>query len=190
MTTATPVQAPKGLSISAGIWTIDQSHSEVGFVVRHLVVAKVRGLFEKFAGTITVADDFAASSVEVTIEASSVNTRDENRDNHLRTNDFFGIAEHPVWTFASTAIRTGAKGDYLLDGNLTLKGVTKPVTLDFEVHGSTKDPYGNIKAGFSATTKITRSEFGIEFNAPLETGGFMLSDSIDIVIEIEAALQV
>jgi polyisoprenoid-binding protein YceI len=189
MTTATPLLASTGVPTTPGIWTIDSSHSEVGFVVRHLVVSKVRGFFEKFSGTITVADDFSQSTVEATIDASSVNTRDEGRDNHLRTNDFFGIEEHPIWNFTSTGVRVGSKGNYLVDGNLRIKGVTKPVTLDLEVHGVTKDPYGNTKAGFTAGTKINRSEFGIEFNATLETGGFVLSDSIDIVIEIEATLQ-
>lgn len=189
MTTASPLLASTGVSMPAGIWTIDSSHSEVGFVVRHLVVSKVRGFFEKFTGTITVADDFSQSKVVANIDASSVNTRDEGRDNHLRTNDFFGIQEHPVWTFASTGVRDGSKGHYSVEGNLKIKGVTKPVTLALEVHGVTKDSYGNTKAGFTANTKINRSEFGIEFNAPLETGGFVLSDSIDIVIEIEATLQ-
>jgi polyisoprenoid-binding protein YceI len=189
MAITSPLLASTGVSMPAGIWSIDSSHSEVGFVVRHLVVSKVRGFFEKFTGTITVADDFSQSTVEATIDASSVNTRDEGRDNHLRTNDFFGTQEHPVWTFASTGVRVGSKRNYFVDGNLQIKGVTKPVTLALEVHGVTKDPYGNTKAGFTANTKINRSEFGIEFNAQLETGGFVLSDSIDIVIEIEATLQ-
>lgn len=140
--------------LPAGTWVIDPSHSEVGFTARHLMVSKVRGSFDKFSGTLTIADDFISSKVEATIEAASVNTRDENRDNHIRTNDFFGVEEHPTWTFVSTGL--SSKGsDYALSGNLTIKGVTKPVTLDLEVLGVNKDPWGNTKAGFSAAQKST-----------------------------------
>lgn len=175
-------------AVPAGTWVIDSSHSEVGFTVRHLMVSKVRGLFEKFSGTITVADDFTASKVEATIDAASVSTRDEARDNHIRTNDFFGVEEHPTWTFVSTGI--SSKGsDYALAGDLTIKGVTKPVTLDLEVLGVNKDPWGNTKVGFTASTKINRKDFGIEWNAPLETGGILVSDDVTITLEIQAALQ-
>ncbi|OIQ86894.1 protein YceI [mine drainage metagenome] len=176
-------------AVPAGTWVIDSSHSEVGFTVRHLMVSKVRGLFEKFSGTITVADDFTASRVEATIDAASVSTRDEARDNHIRTNDFFGVEEHPTWTFVSTGI--SSKGsDYALAGDLTIKGVTKPVILDLEVLGVNKDPWGNTKVGFTASTKINRKDFGIEWNAPLETGGILVSDDVTITLEIQAALQV
>ena len=179
MTTAVPV----------GTWVIDPSHSEVGFTARHLMVSKVRGSFDKFSGTLTVTDDFTSSKVEATIEAASVNTRDENRDNHIRTNDFFGVEEHPTWTFVSTGL--SSKGsDYALSGNLTIKGVTKPVTLDLEVLGVNKDPWGNTKAGFSASTKVSRKDFGIEWNAPLESGGFLVGDEVTLNLEIQAALQV
>ncbi len=125
---------------------------------------------------------------QATIEAASVNTRDENRDNHIRTNDFFGVEEHPTWTFVSTGL--SKKGsDYALDGNLTIKGVTKPVTLALEVLGVTKDPWGNTKAGFSANTKVNRKDFGIEWNAPLEAGGFLVGDEVTLNLEIQAALQ-
>lgn len=175
-------------AVPAGTWVIDSSHSEVGFTVRHLMVSKVRGLFEKFSGTITVADDFTASKVEATIDAASVSTRDEARDNHIRTNDFFGVEEHPTWTFVSTGINSKGS-DYALAGDLTIKGVTKPVILDLEVLGVNKDPWGNTKVGFTASTKINRKDFGIEWNAPLETGGILVSDDVTITLEIQAALQ-
>ncbi len=177
------------VAVPAGTWVIDPSHSEIGFTARHLMVSKVRGSFDKFSGTLTVADDFTKSSVEASIEASSVNTRDENRDNHLRTNDFFSIEEFPTWTFASTGVRSGGKSDYQVDGNLTIKGVTKPVTLELEVLGVNKDPWGNTKVGFSASTKINRKDWGIEWNAPLEAGGFLVGDDVNIHLEIQAALQ-
>jgi len=176
-------------AVPAGTWIIDPSHSEVGFIARHLLVSKVRGSFEKFAGTLTIAENFADSKVEATIEAASVTTRDENRDNHIRTNDFFGVEEHPTWTFASTGIKSNGE-DYALEGDLTLKGVTKPVTLDLEILGVNKDPWGNTKAGFSASTKVNRKDFGIEWNAPLEAGGFLVGDDVTLELEIQAALQV
>lgn len=175
-------------AVPAGTWVIDPSHSEVGFTARHLLVSKVRGFFEKFSGTLTVADDFTESKVEATIDAASVNTRDENRDNHIRTNDFFGVEEHPTWTFVSTGLKSKGS-DYELDGDLTIKGVTKPVTLTLEVLGVNKDPWGNVKAGFSASTKVNRKDFGIEWNAPLEAGGFLVGDDVTLNLEIQAALQ-
>ncbi len=175
-------------AVPAGTWIIDPSHSEVGFTTRHLMVSKVRGSFDKFSGTLTVADDFTASKVEATIDAASVNTRDENRDNHLRTNEFFDVEEHPTWTFVSTGL-TSKGSDYTLNGDLTIKGVTKPVALALEVNGVSKDPWGNTKAGFSASTKINRKDFGVEFNAPLEAGGFLVGDDVTLNLEIQAALQ-
>ncbi len=175
-------------AVPAGTWIIDPSHSEVGFTTRHLMVSKVRGSFDKFSGTLTVADDFTASKVEATIDAASVNTRDENRDNHLRTNEFFGVEEHPTWSFVSTGL-TSKGSDYALTGDLTIKGITKPVTLNLEVLGVNKDPWGNTKAGFSASTKINRKDFGVEWNAPLEAGGFLVGDDVTLNLEIQAALQ-
>jgi len=175
-------------AVPAGTWVIDPSHSEVGFTARHLMVSKVRGSFDKFSGTLTVADDFKASKVEATIDATSVNTRDENRDNHLRTNEFFGVEEHPTWSFVSTGL-TSKGSDYALAGDLTIKGITKPVTLNLEVLGVNKDPWGNTKAGFSASTKINRKDFGVEWNAPLEAGGFLVGDDVTLNLEIQAALQ-
>jgi polyisoprenoid-binding protein YceI len=176
------------VAIPAGTWVIDPSHSEIGFTARHMLVSKVRGTFEKFTAIITIAEDFIASKVEATIEAASINTRDENRDNHIRTDDFFGVDKYPTWTFVSTGL--SPKGsDYALAGDLTIKGITKPVTLALEVLGVNKDPYGNLKAGFSASTKVNRKDFGIEWNAPLEAGGFLVGDDVTLNLDIQAALQ-
>ena len=153
------------------------------------MVSKVRGHFTKFSGTLTIAEDNTKSSVTAEIDAASIDTRDENRDNHLRTNEFFDIETHPTWTFASTAVRTGGKGGYLVDGNLTIKGVTKQVVLDLEVAGTSTDPWGNTKAGFSASTVINRKDFGVEWNAPLETGGVLVGEDVTLTLEIQAALQ-
>ena len=176
-------------AIPAGTWAIDPSHSEVSFSVRHLMVSKVRGTFDTFTGNIVIDADPLKSSVSAEIDAASINTRDENRDNHLRTNDFFDIENHPKWNFKSTEIRQGGKGGYLVDGTLTIKGASKPVTLDMELLGTNKDPWGNTKAGFSATTVINRKDFGVEWNAPLETGGVLVGEDVTITLEIQAALQ-
>lgn len=172
----------------AGTWVIDPSHTEVAFSVRHLMVSKVRGTFSGVAGTITVGDTVDSVKVDVTIDAASVNTRDENRDNHLRTNDFFDIENHPTWTFVTTSV-TGGASDFAVTGDLTLRGVTKSVTLDTEFLGVNVDPWGNTKAGFSASTKINRKDFGVEWNAPLEAGGVLVGEEVKIELEIQAALQ-
>ena len=172
--------------LTAGTWVIDPSHSEVGFTARHLMVSKVRGSFSGFAGTITVADD--AVKVDASIDANTVSTRDENRDAHLRTGDFFDIENHPTWTFVSTGIK-GSGNDFTVVGDLTLRGVTKSVELATEFLGVNVDPWGNTKAGFSASTKINRKDFGVEWNAPLEAGGVLVGEEVKIELEIQAALQ-
>jgi polyisoprenoid-binding protein YceI len=185
MSTSTVASIP---GLVAGTWVIDPSHSEVSFSVRHLMVSKVRGTFGTFAGSLTIAEDLLQSSVSATIDAASINTRDENRDNHLRTNDFFDIENHPEWTFVSTGIREGGKG-FLVDGDLTIRGTTKAVTLDLEILGVNKDPWGNTKAAFEASTKINRKDFGVEWNAPLEAGGVLVGEEVSITLDIQAALQ-
>jgi polyisoprenoid-binding protein YceI len=179
MTTAT--------GLVAGTWTIDPSHSEVGFTVRHLMVSKVRGQFEKFSGTLTVGEDVLSSKVEAVIDVSSVNTRDENRDNHLRTNDFFEVDKHSEMTFVSTSI-TPKGSDFVLTGDLTIKGTTKAVDFDLEFNGVNTSPMGT-RAGFSATTEISRSEFGVDLNMPLDGGGVVVGDKVKIHLEVEAILQ-
>ena len=172
-------------ALTPGTWTVDASHSNIGFSVRHLMVAKVRGRFAEFAGTITVAEDRLASKVEATVQAASVDTRDEGRDGHLRSGDFFDVENHPTWTLVSTGI--AAKGsDYVLHTQLTIKGVTKSVDFALEFDGVAVDPWGNTKAGFTAEAEINRKDFGLEWNAALEAGGVVVGEAVKITLEIEA----
>ena len=172
----------------AGTWTIDPVHSEVGFSVRHMMVSKVRGKFTKFAGEIVTADDALASSVTAEIDLASIETGAEQRDAHLRSPDFFDTARYPVMTYKSNGIRRSGDG-YVVDGELTLKGVTKSVPLDLELNGFGPDAYGGIRAGFSASGEINRQDFGVNWNAAMEAGGVVVSDKVAIHLEIEAVLQ-
>jgi polyisoprenoid-binding protein YceI len=174
--------------IPAGTWTIDASHSEVGFSVRHLMVSKVKGNFETFEGTITIGDDPLASSVQVEVYLSSINTRDEQRDGHLRSSDFFEVETHPKMTFVSTKVEP-AGSDYKVTGDLTIKGTTKPVVLDLEFNGIHPDPWGGTRSGFSATTEISRKAFGVDFEIPMDGPGVVVGDKITISLEVEAVLQ-
>jgi len=175
---------------AVGTFPIDVTHSRLGFAVRHMAVSKVRGHFTEFAGTLELAENPVDSSISVTIQAGSVDTNDENRDNHLRTNDFFDAENHPTWTFTSTAIRPISASEWNVDGDLTIRGVTKSVTLDATLEGVVKDPYGNHRVGFSATTSIEREDFGVSFNGVMEAGGVVVGKKVDIDIEVEAVLQV
>ena len=171
----------------AGTWTIDPTHSEVGFSVRHLAISKVKGKFEKFNATFVTAENPLDSSVEATVEVASVNTNEPNRDGHLRTGDFFAADEFPEFTFVSTGVREEG-GDFKVDGDLTLRGVTKPVTFNFEFGGFGEDAYGNYKAGFTATTVVKREEFGVVWNGTLEKGGLVLGSDVTITLDVQAAL--
>jgi polyisoprenoid-binding protein YceI len=175
-------------ALVAGTWAIDQSHSEVGFTVRHLMVSKVKGSFKNFEGAITIAGNPLDSKVEARIDAFSVDTRDENRDNHLRSSDFFEVENYPYITFVSTSVRPHGR-DYVVTGDLTIRGVTRRVDLDLEFNGVTPDPWGGTRAGFSAATEISRADFGITFNMPIDGGGVVVGDKIKINLEIEAVLQ-
>jgi polyisoprenoid-binding protein YceI len=174
----------------AGTWEIDPVHSEVSFLVRHLVVSKVRGRFDQFSGTIVTNEDLARSSVNVTIDAASVNTNEPNRDNHVRSADFLDVENFPNITFRSTAVRSEG-GAYLVDGELTIRGVTRPVTLDVAVNGFTPDPYVGTRTGFSAATEINREDFGVSYNGPIPGAGnaMVLSDKVSLILEVEAVLQ-
>jgi polyisoprenoid-binding protein YceI len=174
----------------AGTWDADTIHSEVTFVVRHMVVSKVRGRFDKFEATITTAEDPLRSSVEVTIDAGSVNTVQEQRDVHIRSADFLDVEHHPSITFVSTAVRPAGE-KFLVDGDLTIRGVTKQVTLEVEANGFGPDPFGGTRAGFSATTEIDRQDFGVSYNGPIPgaDNAMVLSDKVAIHIEIEAVLR-
>ena len=175
---------------AVGTYAIDPSHTELGFAVRHMAVSKVRGRFSTFQGTLVLAEDPADSKASVTIDATSVDTRDENRDNHLRTNDFFDVENHPTWTFESTSIKAEGGTEFKVDGDLTIRGVTRPVTLDVTLEGVVKDPYGNHRVGFSASTSINRDDFNVSFGAVMEAGGVVVAKKVDIQIELEAVLQV
>lgn len=171
---------------ATGTWTIDPSHSEVGFSVRHLGISRTRGRFGTFTGTLTVdAENPATSAVEVEIDVASIDTKDTGRDEHLRSADFFASDEFPTIGFRSTAVR-GTGSDWVIEGDLTIKGVTKTVTLDTELVGLQRDPWGNDRVGFTATTEVNREEFGLTWNAALETGGVLVGKNVKINLEVEA----
>lgn len=171
----------------AGTWTIDPVHSEVGFTIRHMMVSKVRGAFRTFSGQVVTAENPLDSTVNVTIELASVDTGNADRDNHLRSADFFETEAHRTMTFQSTGVRED-DGDFVLVGDLTLRGVTRPVELELELGGFGPDAFGGTRAGFSATGEIKRSDFGVEYNAVLETGGLVLSDKVTLNLEIQLVL--
>lgn len=171
------------MSNLAGTWTLDTSHSEVGFVVRHAMVTKVRGYFSDVFAQITVEDeDYASAVVEGTVKTASLDTGNKDRDAHVRGEDFFDVENHPEMTFRSTAVNVdGERGT--VTGDLTIKGVTKEVTFDVEVAGIAEDPFGATRLGFEASTRINRKDFGVDFQAPLKTGGVLLSEEVTIQIE-------
>lgn len=176
------------MSIPTGTYDIDAAHSEVAFTIRHAGIAKVRGVFNDFEGQIVAADDAVSSTATATIKAASVDTGNDQRDGHLRSSDFFSIEANPEWNFTSTGVSfAGEEGT--LTGDLTINGVTKPVELAVEYNGAAKDAYGAERIGFSATTDLARSDFGITWNAPLEAGGLLLSDKVKILIEVSAVKQ-
>jgi len=164
---------------------VDAVHSNVAFSVRHLVVAKTRGRFGTFEAMVTIADDPLQSKVEATVQTASIDTGDEGRDNHLRTGDFFEAETYPTLTFVSTRIKPDG-GDYELTGDLTIKGVTKPVTWELEFNGVVTDPWGNTRAGFSAETEVNRKDWGLDYNAVLEAGGVLIGEKVKLSLEIEA----
>jgi polyisoprenoid-binding protein YceI len=167
-------------------WNIDVVHSTVGFTVRHLMVSKVHGFCSKWSGTFAFDEaNLAASHVEVSIDVASVDTREPQRDAHLRTGDFFEAEKFPKMTFKSTSVE-GAKNHFKVSGDLTLRGVTKPVVLDVEYSGRAKHPQMGERAGFSAHASINRKDFGVNYNQVLEAGGLALSEKVDINIEVEA----
>jgi polyisoprenoid-binding protein YceI len=172
----------------AGTWTIDPAHSEVSFTVRHMMVSKVRGHFTRFEGEIVTAPNPLDSRVTVTIDLSSIDTRNEQRDEDMRSANFLEIETHQEMTYRSTGVRRS--GDqFVVDGELSLHGVTRPVELQLEVNGFTKDPFGATRSGFSARTEIDRRDFGITTNMPMDGGGVVVGEIIQIFIEVEAILQ-
>ena len=185
--TATLTLTPTDLS---GTYAIDPAHTRIGFSARHAMVTKVRGSFNEFEGGAEL--DFAdptRSTAHISIATASVDTRNEQRDNHLRTNDFFDAPTYPTITFRSTAVRQTGDETFELVGDLTIKDVTQSVTIPVEFTGAAKDPFGNTRVGFEGSTTIKRSEYGVTFNAALETGGLLVSEKVDIELEISAIRQ-
>lgn len=168
-------------------WQIDAAHTDVGFAVKHMMISTVKGRFADLSGTITMDEtDPARSSVEVTINAASVDTRQEQRDAHLRSADFFDVENYPTLTFRSRRVESVGNGEFRVVGDLTIRGVTREVVLEAADEGRGKDPWGNERAGFSAKTVVDRRDFGLTWNAALETGGILVGNDIRIVLEVEA----
>lgn len=170
--------------LTPGTWSIDPTHAEVSFIARHLMVSKVRGKFTEFTGTVEVAEQLADSVANVTIKTASVDTGTADRDAHLRSADFFDVETFPEMTFVSTSF----DGSTLV-GDLTIKGITKPVSLDVEFNGVATDPWGNDKAGFEAKGELNRTDWGLTWNAALEKGGVLVSEKITLVIDVELGKQ-
>lgn len=168
-------------------WQIDPAHTHVGFSVKHLMVSTVRGQFKRYSGTLELdPHDFTRSKFAGEVDVASIETGNGDRDAHLRTNDFFDAVNHPKITFKSSKIERKSDGEYVVHGDLTIRGVTKPIALDVEFHGTSKSPYGKTVAGFSATGSLNRKDFGVNFNAVLETGGVAVSEKVKLEIEVEA----
>jgi polyisoprenoid-binding protein YceI len=184
MTSTATIEIP---GYRVGSWKVDTAHSEVGFSIRHLMISKVKGKFERFDATFVTAEDPLESSVTASAEVASITTNEPNRDAHLRTGDFFEAETHPTIDFVSTGVRV-EKGVFKVDGELTMRVVTKPVTFDFDFGGFGGDPYGNYKGGATAKAVINREDFGLTYNAALETGGVLLGDQVTITLELQAAL--
>ena len=171
-------------------WTIDSPHTRVGFSARHMMITNVSGQFEKVEGTVEFNEENpTATMVDVKIEAASINTRDPQRDGHLKSPDFLDAETFPYLTFKSTRVEQIDENTAKMYGDLTIRGVTRPVVLNVEYHGLAKSPWGSISAGFSADTRISRKEWGLEWNVALETGGFLVSDAVNIAIELEIIKQ-
>ena len=166
--------------LKPGIWNVDAAHSEVGFTARHLMVSKVRGQFKDFAAVVTLAQPFEQSSVEATVQMASVDTNSADRDTHVKSGDFFDVDNHPVMTFKSTKV-----SDHSLEGLLTIKGVSKPVSFDLDFGGVSADPWGGTRAGFEATTEINRKDFGLSWNVAVEGGGVLVGEKVKIVLDVQ-----
>jgi polyisoprenoid-binding protein YceI len=172
-----------------GTWAIDRSHSSLDFVAKHLMVTKVRGSFGGFSGTIVIGDNPEASSAEAVIDAASLTTGDEKRDGHLHSPDFLDVAGHPQMKFTTTKVEPRRGGTAIVTGDLTIKGITRPVTLDASFEGLARDPWGGERAAFSATGEIDREEWGMTWNQALETGGVLVSKKVKIELDVQAVRQ-
>lgn len=186
MSTESATTTATDLALAAGTWAVDPNHSGVHFKVRHIGLSNVRGRFNRYDATLTVGETLADTRVEATIEMSSVDTNQPDRDAHLLGTDFFSAEQHPAMTFRSTGVRAAGEGEYQLDGELTLNGITRPVTLDVEFHGvETFSLDGSTHAGFSATTTVNRDDFGVDFNTPLGMDKFALGKKIAVEFELQ-----
>ena len=186
MTTAT---APTQIALTdlTGTYTLDPAHTRIGFVARHAMVTKVRGAFNEFEGTATLdGANPVNSQVQVTINAASIDTRNAQRDEHLRGNDFLAMQEYPQITFSSTGVRQLDDTTFEVTGDLTIKGVTNSITVPFTFEGAAKDPFGNLRVGFEGSVTINRKDYGITWNAALETGGVLVSDKVTLEFEVSA----
>lgn len=166
--------------LKPGTWNVDPAHSEVGFMARHLMVTKVRGQFKDFSGVVKVAEAFEDSTVEATVQLASVDTNNADRDGHLRSPEFFDVENNPTMTFTSTRV-----SDSSLEGDLTIKGITKSVTFDLEFGGVKTDPYGSTRAGFEATAEINRKDFDLTWNVALEGGGVLVGEKAKVTLDVE-----
>jgi polyisoprenoid-binding protein YceI len=173
------------------VWEIDPAHTEAGFQTKHLMIAKVRGRFAKVSGTILLDEaELSNSSVTAEIEVASIDTREEKRDDHLRSADFFDVEKYPTITFRSTRVEPAGSGEVKVTGDLTIRDVTREIALLVTDEGRSKDPWGGERAGFSATVKIDRRDFGLTWNQTLETGGVLVGNEIKLTLEVEAVKQV
>jgi polyisoprenoid-binding protein YceI len=187
MMTAEVIQVP---GYVAGKWTVDTVHSHVGFTVRHMMVSKVRGQFKIFDAEIVTAENPLESSFNATVDLRSIDTGNEQRDNHMRSADFFEVETHPQMTYRSTGIRQAPDGGgFIVDGELSVHGVTRQVPFTLEVEGFGEDPFGGTRAGFSLTGEINRTDFGVSYNGPVPGGGTIVSEKVQIAVDIEAVLE-
>jgi polyisoprenoid-binding protein YceI len=179
-----------GLEQTTGTWLIDPSHSRVGFSAKHAMVATVRGQFTDFSGSLTLdGSNPSASAADVAIATASINTNSEDRDNHVRSADFLDVESHPEMTFRSTGVKHEGGDDFVMTGDLTIRGTTRPVELEVELEGLATDPFGNERIGFSGETVISRKDFGLTWNVALEAGGVLVSDKVKITLDVSAVKQ-
>ncbi len=185
MSTTTMFEAATSdLRLPAGTWEVDPVHSRIGFVARHMMVTKVRGSFDEYSADVHIADDLTQSTLVAEVQMASIDTGNVDRDGHLRTNDFFAVEQYPTMALRSTGFGVDGAG-IAMRADLTIKGVTKPVVFSLEFDGVGQDPWGATRAGFSATATINRTDFGVEFNAPLETGGVLVGEKIQIELDVQ-----